>query len=193
MGFHFFYKSFHMAFSLSLMVSLFSACSTDLKKIDKLLDRSVLNTERAENVTILYSKNGHTSAKLFTKKFSHNQAANPSYIEMTNGLKVDFYDDSLQVTSTLTAKYGKFFEKNGNVLVRDSVIITNNKLECLQTEELVWNETLKKFFTEKFVKITTPTQIIYGDGLESDQSFSQYKIINIKGVVGVQKGSIPLP
>lgn len=193
MGFRFFYKSILMAYSLLLMVSLFSACSTDLKKIDKLLDRSVLNTERAENVTILYSKNGHTSAKLFTKKFSHNQAANPSYIEMTNGLKVDFYDDSLQVTSTLTAKYGKFFEKNGNVLVRDSVIITNNKLERLQTEELVWNETLKKFFTEKFVKITTPTQIIYGDGLESDQSFSQYKIINIKGVVGVQKGSIPLP
>ena len=180
----------------SYLVGVFGlivGCSTDLKKIDKLLDRSVLNSERAENVTILYSKNGHTSAKLFTKKFAHNQSANPSYIEMTEGLKVDFYDDSLKVTSTLTAKYGKFFEKNGNVLVRDSVVITNNKLERLQTEELVWNETMKKFFTEKFVKITTPTQIIYGDGLESDQSFSQYKIINIKGVVGVQKGSLPLP
>jgi hypothetical protein len=57
---------------------------------------------------------------------------------------------------------------------------------------LVWNEKIQKFYTEKFVKITTPTQIIYGDGLESNQNFSEYKIINIKGIIGVNKSSIPL-
>lgn len=169
------------------------ACKTDLKKIDLILDKSILNTERAEDVTILYSKNGHTSARLSTKKFSHNQSANPTYIEMRDGLKVEFFDDSLKVQSTMTAKYGKYFEKNGNVLVRDSVIITNIKNERLQTEELVWNEKSRKFFTEKFVTITTPTQVIYGDGLESNQSFSQYKIVNIKGIVGVEKNAMPLP
>ncbi len=178
---------------LLLSVMLLQSCKTDLKKIDVLLDKSILNTERAEDVTILYSKNGHTSARLSTKKFSHNQSANPSYIEMMNGLKVEFFDDSLKVQSTMTAKYGKYFEKNGNVLVRDSVIITNIKNERLQTEELVWNEKTRKFFTEKFVTITTPTQIIYGDGLESNQSFSEYKIVNIKGMVGVQKSAMPLP
>jgi LPS export ABC transporter protein LptC len=105
---------------------------------------------------------------------------------------VEFYNDSLQVQSTLTAKYGKYFEQNGNVLVRDSVVVTNLKKEQLNTEELVWNEKLQKFYTEKFVKITTPTQIIYGDGLESNQNFSEYKIINIKGMIGVTANSLPL-
>jgi LPS export ABC transporter protein LptC len=170
---------------------LFTSCKNDLKQAAKLIDPSTLNSERADEVTIIYSKNGHTSAKLFTPKFNHIQNVAPTYVEMNKGLRVQFYDDSMHVQSTLTAKYGKYFEKEGNVLVRDSVVIYNAKNEQLDTQELIWNEKLQQFYTEKFVKISTPTQIIYGDGLISNQSFSEYKITNVKGIIGVKKGSIP--
>jgi len=176
---------------LCLQVLLFS-CKNDIQQLKATLDKSIVNVERAEDVTIIYSKDGATKATLFTSHFTHIQNVDPSYIEMKKGLKVEFYNDSLQVQSTLTAKYGKYFEQNGNVLVRDSVVVTNLKKEQLNTEELVWNEKLQKFYTEKFVKITTPTQIIYGDGLESNQNFSEYKIINIKGMIGVTTNSLPL-
>lgn len=176
---------------LYLQGLLFS-CKNDIQQLKATLDKSIVNVERAEDVTIIYSKDGATKATLFTSHFTHIQNVDPSYIEMKKGLKVEYYNDSLQVQSTLTAKYGKYFEQNGNVLVRDSVVVTNLKKEQLNTEELVWNEKLQKFYTEKFVKITTPTQIIYGDGLESNQNFSEYKIINIKGMIGVTANSLPL-
>jgi len=180
-------------YSLLFSVFLFLlSCKNDLSKFKSTIDNSMLNTERAEEVTILYSKEGFVKARLTTKTFNHIQNTLVPYIEMKNGLKMEFFDDSLKSSSTLTAKYGKYFEQNGNVLVRDSVVIFNNKKEQLNTEELVWNEKIQKFYTEKFVKITTPTQIIYGDGLESNQNFSEYKIINIKGIIGVNKSSIPL-
>jgi LPS export ABC transporter protein LptC len=166
-------------------------CKNDMKKIKTTLNRSMLNTERADEVQIIYSKEGHTKAQLFTKTFNHIQNTIPTYIEMKNGLKVEFYDDSLKVLSTLTSKYGKMFEDTGNVLVRDSVVVTNAKNEQLNTEELVWNEKLQKFYTEKFVKISTSTQVIYGDGLESNQTFTQYKITNVKGIIGVNKNTLP--
>ena len=166
-------------------------CKNDMKNIKTTLNRSMLNTERADEVQIIYSKEGHTKAQLFTKTFNHIQNTIPTYIEMKNGLKVEFYDDTLKVLSTLTSKYGKMFEDTGNVLVRDSVVVTNAKNEQLNTEELVWNEKLQKFYTEKFVKISTPTQVIYGDGLESNQTFTQYKITNVKGIIGVNKNSLP--
>ena len=151
----------------------------------------MLNTERADSVTIIYSKEGITKAQMFAKTFNHVQDANPPYIEMKNGLRVLFYDDSMNVQNTLHAKYGKYFEQNGNVLVRDSVVVYNIKKEQLNTEELVWNEKLQKFYTEKFVKITTPTQIIYGDGLESNQNFSDYTILKVKGIIGVKESTLP--
>ena len=55
---------------------------------------------------------------------------------------------------------------------------------------LIWNEKIQKFYTDKFVTITTPTQIIYGDGLESNQNFSDYTILKVKGVFGVNKSTI---
>lgn len=176
--------------SLGLSLFFLLACQTDLKKVDQALDRSVLNSEKAEGVTIYYSKEGHTKAELLTPVFKHMQRSNPPYIEMPLGLKVTFFDDSLNTTSVLTAKYGKLFESNNNVLVRDSVVVKNDRQEMLQTEELVWNEKLQKFYTDQFVKISTPTQIIYGDGLESNQQFTEYKITNVTGVIGVNQQAL---
>jgi len=169
-----------------------ASCKNDLKKIQQTIDRSMLNTERADSVTIIYSKEGITKAQLFAKTFNHVQDAKPPYIEMKNGIKVLFYNDSMNLQSTLLAKYGRYFEQSGNVLVRDSVVVYNIKKEQLNTEELIWNEKLQKFYTDKFVKITTPTQIIYGNGLESNQNFSDYTILKMKGIIGVNKSSLPL-
>ncbi|MBK7692105.1 MAG: LPS export ABC transporter periplasmic protein LptC [Bacteroidetes bacterium] len=182
----------HLGIFYCLLMLLLGSCKNDIQKLKESLDSRMLNTERAEDVTIIYSKDGLTKAKLFTKNFYHIQNVQPTYIEMSKGLRVEFYNDSLQVQSTLTAKYGKYYEQNGNVLVRDSVVVTNLKKEQLNTEELVWNEKLQKFYTEKFVKITTPTQIIYGDGLESNQNFTEYKITNIKGMIGITQNALPL-
>lgn len=170
---------------------LFS-CKHDVDKIKDQIDRSLLNTEHADSVTIYYSKDGFTKAQLFTTTFNHVQDAKPPYIEMKNGLRVIFYNDSMQQQSTLTAKYGRYYEHNNNVLVRDSVVVRNIKNEQLNTEELIWNEKLQKFYTDKFVKITTPTQVIYGDGLESNQNFSDYSIIHVKGIIGVSKSKLPI-
>lgn len=176
---------------IALLLIILAACQNDLKKVNQALDRSILNSEKAEGVTIYYSKEGHTKAELLTPVFKHMQRSDPPYIEMPLGLKVTFFDDSMNTTSVLTAKYGKLFESNNNVLVRDSVIVKNDRQEMLQTEELVWNEKLQKFYTDQFVKISTPTQIIYGDGLESNQQFTEYKITNVTGVIGVNQQAIP--
>lgn len=185
------FSTFNLQLVVVCCTLCFSSCKNNLKDASKLIDHSALNTEQAKDVTILYSKNGHTTAKLFTPKFKHIQNVTPSYIEMDKGLKVQFYDDSMQVQSTLTAKYGKYFEQAGNVLVRDSVVIFNKKNEQLDTQELIWDEKLQQFYTQKFVKISSPTQIIYGDGLISNQTFSEYKITNVKGIIGVEKGKLP--
>ena len=57
---------------------------------------------------------------------------------MKDGLRVDFFDEEAAIKNTLTAKYGRYFESKGNVLVKDSVVIKNVKGETLETEELIW-------------------------------------------------------
>ncbi len=173
---------------LSVMVL---ACKNDPKEINALVTKGAQQEDKAEDVTILYSDNGHVKMKLYAKEFVKNDVAKPPYTEMRKGLKVEFFDDSLNVESTLNARYARYYEKQNNILIRDSIVIVNKKGEKLNTEELVWNQSAKKLFTEKFVKITTPTQVMYGDGLEANEDFTWYRILNPKGIVAVDKKEIP--
>ena len=64
------------------------------------------------------------------------------------------------------------------------------KEEILNTEHLIWLQKEEKIYTEEFVKITTPDEIIYGDGLEANQQFTKYRIKNIKGTIAVDEDSL---
>lgn len=174
-----------------LLFAMVIGCKNDPKEINALVTKGAQQEDKAEDVTILYSDNGNVKMRLYTKEFVKNDVAKPPYTDMRKGLKVEFYGDSLKVESTLTARYARYYEKQGNILIRDSIVIVNKKGEKLNTEELVWNQSAKKLFTEKFVKITTPTQVMYGDGLEANEDFTWYRILNPKGIVAVDKKEIP--
>lgn len=174
-----------------LLALLAGSCKNDPKEIDKLVNKGTPQEDRATDVTILYSEYGKTKVRLYAKEFIRNEVAKPPYTDMKNGLKVEFFNDSLKVESVLTARYGRIYEKQENVLLRDSIVVVNKKGERLNTEELVWNQSIRKFYTEKFVKIYTPTQVMYGDGLEANEDFSWYEIKNPKGIVQVNKSELP--
>lgn len=174
-----------------LFGATFSSCKNDKKAIDDIVTKYHVDEDRAEDVTIIYSEEGITKVRLFAKEFIKKEAAKPPYTEMKEGLKVEFFDDSLNVISTLTARYGRYYEEVGNVIIRDSVVVVNEKNEELHTEELVWNQNIRKIFTEKHVRINTPTQIMYGQGLEANEDFSWYRIKKPTGIVQVDKEKMP--
>jgi LPS export ABC transporter protein LptC len=168
------------------------SCKDSFQKVNGKIDKSVLDTEKADSVTLFYSNNGFLKAKLQAKTFIHEMENTQPYVEMKDGLRITFYDANQQVTSTLISKRGRYFEKNNNVLLRDSVVVTNAKKDMLQTQELIWNEASQKFFTEKHVTITTATQIIDGDGMEANQDFTYYKILNPTGIISVNSSKVPM-
>lgn len=170
---------------------LLAGCKNDMKEVAALVSKTSAQEDKAWDVTILYSSEGKVKTKLFAKEFVRNEAARPPYTDARNGLKIIFYNDSLGVENTLTAEYGRWYEAQGNILLRKNVVIVNKKGERLNTEELIWNQNAGKFYTEKFVRITTPTQTMYGDGLEANQDFSYRKITNLRGIIRVNKNEVP--
>jgi len=70
---------------------------------------------------------------------------------------------------------------------KNNVIVTNIKGEILNTEHLIWDQNKKIIYSDVFVKITTPTQILFGKGLESDERFENWKIKNPTGNIFINK------
>lgn len=174
-----------------ILLFVLPSCHNSAKEINEVVNKATMQEDKGYGVTILYSQDGKVKVKLYATEFVRNEYAKPPYVDMKKGLKMESFNDSGLVESTLTARYARYYEQQQNILIRDSIVIVNKRGEQLNTEELVWNQQMQKLFTEKFVRITTPTQVIYGDGLEANQDFTWYKITNIKGVIDVDKKEIP--
>jgi LPS export ABC transporter protein LptC len=174
-----------------MLLLLAASCRNKMEDIQALVGKSVMQEDRAYDVTILYSEDGQVKARLFSREFIRNETSNPPFTDMQRGLKVEFFNDTLEVESTLTAKYARYYEQQGNVLIRDSVVVVNKKGDRLETEELIWNQNVQKFYTEKPVAITTATQTMWGDGLEANQDFSWYQIKSLRGTMLVEKDQVP--
>jgi LPS export ABC transporter protein LptC len=178
------------AASLLLFLVLFS-CKNKQSEIQDIVTKNMLKQDKAEQVTIIYSEGAKVKFRLYADELIRNESALPRYTDFKKGVKLEAFNDSLVVVSVLTAKFARYYEDKQNVLIRDSIIVVNKKGERLSTEELVWNQQLQRFYTQKPVSIRTATQVIYGNGLEANQDFSWYQITNIRGMVRVQKGSVP--
>ncbi len=168
-----------------------SSCKNDPDQIRLLTGKGNFHQDRAEDITGIYSKNGKVKARLFAHEYIKNESAKPPYTDLNKSLRIEFFNDSGSLEHTLTADSCRVYEIEGNAVVWGNVQIISVKGEQLNTEELVWNRSINKFFTEKPVKITTGTEVLYGQGLEANQDFTWYKILNPNGSVQVKKGEVP--
>ena len=115
------------------------------------------------------------------------------FIEFTKTIHANFFDDSLRIESQLDAHYAKYEERQSKVFLKDSVVVMNIKGDTLYCNELYWDRNRKdhEFYTDKPVRIRTPTQILDGDGLDAPQDFSNWHLINGRGIVRVSSSEFP--
>ncbi len=174
------------ALLLSMGLLMATACQNNMSEVEALTAKKTeVQVETSRTVEITFSDSAIVKAKLYTPVMLHYLSADP-YVEMKEGVKVNFYTPEIVIESRLSANYAIRYESRRMVELRNNVVVTNSKGERLDTEQLNWDENKKLLYSDKFVKITTPDKVIYGEGFESNQNFTKYKIFKIKGMVAVK-------
>jgi len=174
---------------LVFLVSLFMAvisCNDDVA-IKKVTQKPSFATETGEGITLTYSDSGIVKAKIKSALMQHFSMSQKPYTLMPKGVEGSFYDKSQVISSYAYADIGIYYERDKYLVMKQNVKLINVKGDTLSTEYLVWDEVKEKIFTDKFVKIRTSDQLIYGDGLVSNQNFTEYRITNVKGVIKLKK------
>lgn len=108
-----------------------------------------------------------------------------AYDEFTKGVEVITYNKKGGFESQINADKATNYTKRNIMIAQDSVVLKNYEGKMLQTELLTWDENSKRIYTDEFVKITTPNEILFGDGLEAKSDFSEYEIQNITGRIKI--------
>jgi LPS export ABC transporter protein LptC len=166
--------------SLLFSVIWITSCENDIKVINTIGNKDYLPIESAKDVETIYSDSGYIRMIVKAPQLDRYEGEKP-YVEMPKGILVYFYDTLNQVISKLTANYAINYEKDNLVEAKNNVVVVNEKKEQLNTEHLVWDQKKAIIYSDKFVKINTGKEILWGEGLNSDDRFDKWKILKVKG------------
>jgi LPS export ABC transporter protein LptC len=102
-------------------------------------------------------------------------------IEFPEGIEIELFGADGVQSTTMKADKGYYLKLEniykgvGNVQVKNV-----QKDQRLQAEELYWNPNDKKIYTETFVTIQERQTLFNGTGMEADESFTKYKLKNVR-------------
>jgi LPS export ABC transporter protein LptC len=168
-----------LALSILGSATLLFSCTKETKTTQ--YDYETLLTESSENRTITMMENGIRSYTFITPLMEgYSLAANP-YQEFRRGINMTTYtQDSLNlVDANITANYAIYYENQrlweakGNVIIiknnRDEGDTTIKNHTEIYTQQLFWNATTKKIYSNVDTKILQPDGWHFGVGFDADE------------------------
>jgi hypothetical protein len=166
------FKKYFYAAALTTGCCFVYGCEND-ERLIKALTENKIEVEEAKNVESFLSQEGMMKAKLTAPIMLRVLDKDP-YVEFPKALHVDFYNDSTQIETWLDCKYGKYFESQDKVYLRDSVIVINIKGDTLRCPDLWWDQKAKLFYCDKYAEYHTIDKHIYGGkGLRATQDMTE--------------------
>ncbi len=143
--------------------------------------------ESADNIHIIFSDEGIISFEIFAKTLN-KYIGDTTYTDCPNGITIYSYDEFGNKQSMLKADYAinveipSRMEASKNVVIKDLV-----KNETIETEQIIWDKNKQIIYSVLPVKQTKADGTVnYGDGFESDEHFTKYKVFNPRGEMLVE-------
>jgi LPS export ABC transporter protein LptC len=180
------YPSTFIAALLCGAAMLFSGCVNDLETIKAFSSNDDLPVVHSYNYETTFTDSGVVRFHLKTTELKRFEGDGQPFTEFPQGLELWKYDNRSQIISRITSNYAKEFVKERRWEAKNNVVAVNAVGDTLKTEHLIWDERAEKIFSDQYVKIIRPDQIITGIGFESDQNLENWRIKNPRGTIYVQ-------
>ena len=166
-----------------------TACKNNIEETKKFSESDEFYVDISKDIKLSHREKGYTDAVLVAP-LMHKYYKEEDRLLFPEGFELTLYENGSE-TATIHAEYGEKNEMTKMVTASKNVRIVNYKNEIVETDTMSWNETQAKIIIDGKVKITTPTEIISGYGLISDDRFKNYKMSKITGILEVEDNNIP--
>ena len=160
---------------LFILLILFSSCSkNNIKKIEENYDGPLIEIK---DLNTFFTDSAQVRFKLKSELYQVFDEGEEIY---PKGLYMDIYSrNSDLIIATFEANHVIKYENENYYKATGNVVLFNI--------ELYWYPNDEKFLTEKFVTIKTGDEIHRGEGMESNQDFSSYEIIEPSGIINIDE------
>ena len=142
--------------------------------------RSEMPQQELYNSTITFYQNDKLSSVLKAGRIRKYERNATVYLD--SGVVVDFFSEDGKHTSTLWADSARTDEVRKDMTAMGHVKAKSDSGETLETNTLNWINRTRKIRSETNVKLSTPTDTIYGIGFMSDEHLRNWSIEKPQGI-----------
>jgi LPS export ABC transporter protein LptC len=143
------------------------------------VDSRTLPQQESWNSTIVVSDSGRINAIINAGYIRVSELSRQT--QMSQGVKVRFFNPDGRQTSVLTSDEGTVDEGTNNLEARKNVVVVSSDSSHMTTEQLFWNNQRQLIYTPEYVQITTVKEKMQGHGFESDQNLKHYRVFQVTG------------
>ena len=171
--------------------ALLFSCKEKPKQQEESLDG--IMTEKSSNLTVVVSENGRKSYRFTTPLLEGYTLGRDPYREFRKGVKIITYqDDSLTtVNATLESNYAIYYENRKLWEAKGNVRIVKHDGTRVYTQQLFWNSTTKRIYSNVDTKIVTADDTHFTEGFESDEELVELNFRHWKGKVMMKEEMMP--
>ena len=167
---------------------VFSSCQqSDVRQTEAVTDRQATPILDVDSVTTLISDSGVVRYRISAPRWQIYDKAEPSYWEFMQGIYLEEFDELLRIQASLRADHARYWDKEERWELTGSVHALNEKGEAFDTELLIWDQHAERVFSDSAITITRDSSVIRGIGFESNQTMTNYTILNPTGYFTVEE------
>lgn len=170
-------KTFLYGLMLGLPLFLASCGDDDLKKANSVsVNKITFTRDRTIGFEVIYSDSARVKGKgnaPILDKITPSEGA--VYQEMPKGVNIDFFNPNGTIDGNLICDYAIRKDQDKKTEFRKNVVVKNNKGDTFSSQELIWDEIKKIFYSTQRVYVKGADGSM-GEGInfEAPQDFSTY-------------------
>ncbi len=171
--------------ALLISILLVSACENDINKIKELSAKELEKPEQeTRGVDVMYSDSAKVKMRLEAPILIQGDTANKAtpYNLTPKGIKITFYNTDRTQAGVMVADSAIQYPQTQITKFYKNVVCTFSTGETLKTEELIWDQSKKIIYSDKYVIINfTDGGFKDGTNFMSDEKLTNFTFSQSRG------------
>lgn len=171
---------------------VWSACSGSKNEVVKGFDNAAeVPTLRTLGVETLISDSGITRYRIKAPEWLIYENAKEPYWFFPQGLYVEKFDSVFATEALIQGDTATYFKNKQLWRLDKNVRIENTKDEVFLTSQIFWDQRKREIYSDSFIHIETPDEVIEGYGFTSNEQMTRYVIRRTSGIFPIKRDTVP--
>lgn len=176
--------------SLLLATIVVGGCKEERKlDVASKINPKKMPTLSTRNVSSLISDSGVTKYKILTPLWNIYSEENNPYWNFPEGVYLRQVDKNMKVVAVIAADSAKYYTAKRLWELRGNVEIDQKGKTYFATQRVFFDDRNQRIYSDTFIHIETPTQILEGMGFEANQDLTQYTVLRPTGMFPIEQNT----